>query len=154
MWIQEHNEHTSTVESFRQQRPDVLRGRLLGRLQLIVTILDPLRRNFKNKPLKYTGAFIELFKWRNQGQIHETHGMLEVESWPLNNIRKSRMLNARRFYEISNIIHCAHVVPAGESSSIFYVNYWIDWEAYNTIYDPDFLAKNYRAAIKLSKQFK
>ena len=142
------------AESFQEHRPDVLRGRLLGQFQLIVTVIDPLRRDTRDKPLRYTSAFIELFKWRNQGRVHETHGMFEVERWPINNARKSRILNARRFYEIPTIMHCAHVVPAAESSSVFYVNNWINWEAYNTIYDPGFLSKNYRVATKSSKNLK
>lgn len=150
VWVQEHLRDSNS--QYVESRPDVVGGRLLGRLQLIVTVLDPTRQNTKEKPLRYTGALVELFKWRNKGRIHETHGMFEVEKWPANTSVKPRDLGPLRFYDIPTILHCAHLIPANPAQSFFYVNNWVNWEAYNTIYDPDFEEKNLSAAKKWAKR--
>ena len=150
VWVQEH----ASDQNFVHQRPEVLSGRLLGQLQLIVTVIDSMRQSSKGKALKYTEALIELFRWRNGGQVHATHGMFEVEKWPANSSQNPRKLGPLRFYPISTVKNCAHLVPINSSASKFYVNNWVNWEAYNTIYDPDFLATNCRAAVKLARSFK
>ena len=141
-------------QTFIQHRPKVLDGRLLGQLQLIVTVVDPKRQNDKNKALKYTEALIELFKWRNGGRVNDTHGMFEVKKWPVSSSKHPRKLGPLRFYKIPTVISCAHLVPANALATEFYVNNWVNWESYNTIYDPDFLDSNHRAAVKLAKSFK
>ena len=54
-------------------------GKQIGKLLLIVTIAEPKRFTAKGKPITYTGAFVEFYKWRNRGQVHEIHGMVELE---------------------------------------------------------------------------
>lgn len=77
--------------------------------------------------------------------------MFEVGRWPANTSGQPRTLGAKRFYEILTVIHCAHLIPIDASNSVFYVNNWINWEAYNTIYGPDFLALNHREAVRLGE---
>ena len=132
----------------------MLSGRLLGQLQLIVTVVDSVRQDSRGKAPRYTGALIELFKWRNGGRVHATHGMFEVEKWPASSSGSLRNLGPLRFYPISTVINTAHLVPTNVSASKFYVNNWVNWEAYNTIYDPDFLDTNRQAAVKLARSFK
>ena len=40
---------------------------------------DPERFIPKNKPVTYTGALIELYNWRNCGQVHEIYRIVELE---------------------------------------------------------------------------
>ena len=150
VWVQEH----ASDQTFVHHWPGVLHGRLLGQLQLIVTVIDMTRQDGKDKALRYTGALVELFKWRNGGEVHATHGMFEVEKWPAASSGHRRNLGPLRFYEIPTVINTAHLVPADAEASKFYVNNWVNWEAYNTIYDPDFLHNNHRAAVRLAKLFK
>lgn len=63
MWVQEH----ASNQTFIQQRLEVLSGQLLGQLQLIVAVVDPVKWDKKNKPVTYTEALVELFRWRNGG---------------------------------------------------------------------------------------
>ena len=46
-----------------------------------MTVADPERFTAKSKSITYTGAFMELYKWRNRGQVYEIHGMVEFEKW-------------------------------------------------------------------------
>ena len=106
-------------------------------------VVNPMRQSDKNKALKYIGALIELFKWRNEGPVHDTHGMFEVEKWPVSILEHSRNLGPLRFYKIPTVISCAHLVPADILANKLYVNNWVNWESYNTIYDSDFLDNNH-----------
>ena len=151
VWVQGHG---MSNKMLIEERPKVLCGWLLGQLQLIVTVINSMQRDGNDRALRYTGALIELFKWRNRGQVHPTYGMFEVERWPSNGSTQPCNLGAVRFYKIPTVIHCAHLVPADALASKFYVNNWVNWEAYNTIYNPDFLDSNHRAAVKLVKSFK
>ena len=41
---------------------------------------------------------------------------------------------------MQSILQSAHVVPAGYSYlDLFYINNYVDWDQYNTLYSPDFL---------------
>jgi hypothetical protein len=65
-------------------------------------------------------------------------------------IRK-RNLGCRRFYALENIVRSAHVIPTGGEHETFYINNYIDWDQYNTLYDPDFIRNRDRLAKKLGK---
>lgn len=151
VWVQEHL--PGQMASNHANEPlEIHQTRRLGKLQLIVAVLEPTRQGRQGKPLKYTGALIELFRWRLGGQVHKTHGMFEVERQPPTVSANPRNLHAFRFYEIPTIIHCAHLVPTNSTNQIFYVNSWINWEAYNTVYDKEFLESNMQAARKYSRK--
>lgn len=59
--------------------PNGQEGRLIGKLQLMLTVLDDERRNNRNRPLRYVSALIETYKWCFQGKCDDTQGMFEVE---------------------------------------------------------------------------
>ena len=44
-----------------------------------MTIADPEQFTAKGKPITYTGVFVELYNWRNRGQVHEMYRMVELE---------------------------------------------------------------------------
>ncbi|PGH13468.1 hypothetical protein GX50_09023 [[Emmonsia] crescens] len=143
VWVQENEE----LENSR----NVTMGRRVGRLELILTIEDPERRlagvnNSGPKPVTYTGAFITVFRLRNPtGLPNEIHGMLEVEE-PTpgqTDAGRKRNLTNRRFYSLEHVIRSAHVIPKyhlqkQEQQPVYYINNYIDWDQYNTIYHPNF----------------
>ncbi len=53
--------------------------KLIGKLLLTVTVADPKQFTPKGKSVIYTGAWVELYNWRNYGQVYEIHGMIELE---------------------------------------------------------------------------
>jgi hypothetical protein len=63
---------------------------------------------------------------------------------------KKRNLGSQRFYAMENILRSAYLVPAvipsDESYEAFFVNNYIDWEQFNTLYDPDFKRTGKRLA--------
>lgn len=42
----------------------------IGKLLLIVTVVDPEQFMAKSKLITYIGVFIELYKQKNHGQVH------------------------------------------------------------------------------------
>ena len=104
----------------------------MGRLLLIVSVLDHERLRTNGRPRIYTGAFIEVMRWVNRGAADKVHGMFEVESIPVSTSRNPRSLGSRRFYELPHVIRSVHLVPSNEHCTKSYVNNFIDWDQYNT----------------------
>ena len=77
-------------------------------------------------------------------QVNKTHGMSEVREWPSTASYRATKLQSVRVYELAHIVKAVHLVPADLPESEvdpprYFVNNWVDWESYNTIYDADFL---------------
>ena len=98
----------------------------IGKLLLIVTIIDPKQFTAKSKPIIYTGAFVELYKLRNHRQVHEIYGMVEIEKWHALTAKNPYNLGAYCTIEVSLVIRSAHIVPRDQNRIIFYVNNYID----------------------------
>ncbi len=116
-------------------------GKQIRKLLLIVTIADPERFTDKGKPIIYIGASVELYNWRNRRQVHEIHGMVELEKMCASMAKHPRNLGAHRIVEISSILRSAHVVPRDQEKIMLYVNNYIDWDQFNQLYAPDQLEK-------------
>jgi hypothetical protein len=145
VWVQDENASTGL--------PDNIAGSYIGRLQCILKILDP-DNGAESRSTTYTGAIVQLMKWRNNGEVHKIHGMAEVEPWPANPVINPRTLGELRVYDISRILHSAHVIPRGltPDDKVQLVNSWINFEEYNRVYDPDFMENNKAAAKQWSKR--
>ena len=77
---------------------------------LTVTVADPERFTPKGKPVTYTGAFVELYNWRNSGQVYKIHGMIELEKMRALTAENPCNLGAHRIIKISLVLRNAHVV--------------------------------------------
>ena len=130
---------------------------MIGELQLILTVRD---EGLESKDVytqlpKYIGALVKLLRWRRQGSVHLKYGIVEVEPWPTTEARHQRFLTGKRIYSIPNIIRGANVVSATTPPiQYWFVNNYIDWDQFNTLYDKDFETKETRAADKVAGQFK
>ena len=160
VWMQEYTEEIT--------RGSVLGGRRLGQLQLIISVQDPERSIMitnddgisKRKPAIYTGALIDRLQILNSGRPHEIHGMVEARrcscqrspSEALCWSSRRRNLGCRCFYALENVIRSAHVIPTSAENDSFYVNNYIDWDQYNTLYDPEFLRNGKRLAKQLARR--
>ncbi len=100
--------------------------KLIGKLLLTVTVADPERFPPKGKPVTYTGALVELYNWRNRGQVHEIHGMFELEKMCASIAKNPHNLGAHRIIEILSILRSTHVVPRDQDKVVFYVNNYIN----------------------------
>ncbi len=113
---------------------------------------DPERFTPKHKSVTYTRALVELYNWRNRGQVHEIHGMIELKKMRAFIVESPRNLGAHWIIEISSILHIAHMVPRDQDKVMFYVNNFIDWDQFNQLYDPDLMEKGIRNADAVARK--
>ena len=147
-WVQEYQ-----VNDHEDQSQSILNGRLVGQVMMTITVCDPQSFDPQtNRARRYTGALIEVLRPINNGIPHEVHGMIELQKWTVHKARNARKLGGLRFYSMSTILRSAHVVPA-DKAGVFYINNYIDWDQYNSVYDPDFLVSDYRVAEKFAKAY-
>ena len=112
------------------------------------------RRDFRQKPTRLRGVFMEISKYRHDGQVQECHGVVEVERARPSTARNPRTLGKRRFYSLANIERSAHVVPASvKGKELYYINSFVHFDQYNSIYDTDFINKSYRAAKEINTRY-
>ncbi len=107
---------------------------------------DPERFTLKGKPVTYIGAFVELYNWKNRGQVHEIYGMIKLEKMCASIAENLRNFGAHQIIEISSVLYSAHVVPRDQDKVVFYVNNYIDWDQFNQLYNPDWMEKCIRNA--------
>jgi hypothetical protein len=141
--------------------PEAIQDSYIGRLDMIFQVFDTRediegRTIFKADSIStYTGVFVQLFKWRSNGMVHPIHGMAEVEHWPQNDNPRTQRAGRFRIYDVSRVLHRAHVIPRRSFTStnddVFLVNNWISFEEYNRIYDENFVENNKAMAIKWSR---
>ena len=145
-WVHEYDQQTSNADGVHS-------GKLVGEVLVVVEVMDLGRRDFKQRPTRLQGVFMEIFNYRHGGQIQECHGM-EVERARPSTARNPRSLGKRRFYSLASIERSAHVVPASvKGKEFFYINSFVDFDQYNSIYDQDFLNKSYRAAKEIHARY-
>jgi hypothetical protein len=123
-----------------------LQGRLPGRLLLLISVLDIQATQERRDNTVYTGAFVDVYTLLQSGRLNPKHGMIEARRLD-HSLRQFRStLGQRRFYRLELVVRSAHLVPVEDSMDgpTFYINPYIDWDQYATIYDPDFQAHNDR----------
>ena len=106
----------------------------------------------KSKPVIYTGGFVELYNWKNGGQVHEIHEMIELEKMRALNAENPRNLGAHRIIEISSVLRSTHIVSGDQDKFVFYINNHIDWDQFNQLYDPDWMEKDIKNADAVARK--
>jgi hypothetical protein len=130
----------------------LLGGKRVGQLQAIVTVIDHQRHNTNGTPVQHTGALINLLRLRHGGKVGGVHGMVEVEDWPQVRTQNPRDIGHRCFFDMSTILRSAHIIPSGKAG-VYYINNYVDWDQYNTIFDPEFLKHGIHDADKIARQY-
>jgi Plavaka transposase len=152
VWVQEFDPSHPTSDRVGASS---LEGRLPGELQVVITVLDTGRLDARGKPSRYVGALVDVFRLMNKGRHHERHGMIEVQRVVRDTAAQHRTLGHRRFYRLDLIDRSVHLVPVGrDRSEVYYINPYIDWGQYNSVYDRDFDGKDCQAASKIHKKRK
>ena len=98
----------------------------------------------KGKPVTYIEAFVKFYNWRNRRQVHEIHGMIELERIRALTIENPRNLGTHWMVEISSVLHSAYLLPRNQDRFVFYVNNYINWDEFNQLYDFDWIEKGIR----------
>ena len=141
------------VQDTKAGNSSPLDGRKVGQVQAIITVIDDSRHDSKGAPVQYTGVFIDLLHFRNNGQVHKVHGMVEVEDWPQVRTQNPRNIGHRYFFDMSTILRSAHIIPT-DSIGLYYINNYVDWDQYNTIFDPEFLINGIRDADRIATEYR
>jgi hypothetical protein len=76
VWVQEYNLLDSGGKG-SMARP--LHGRLVGQLQLIISVDDPQNMDTEGRFARYIGALVKLLCFQNNRRPHPVHRMVEVE---------------------------------------------------------------------------
>lgn len=152
VWVQEYPDADD-----HQRYP--LQGRLPAQMLVILSVLDlQCPQTTRKAPVKasvYTGAFLDVYSLRDQGRQNSRHGMIEARRHVHVVSSSLRSLGHRRFYHLGLIQRSAHLVPSlDDESEVYYINSYIDWDQYSTVYDPDFLSKDLAIAQSIAKQHK
>ncbi len=79
-------------------------GKMIGKLLLTVTVADPQQLDQKKKLMIYTRAFIEIYNWCYRGLVHETHGIVKLEKYPISRAENPLNLGGQQFYKISEVL--------------------------------------------------
>ena len=119
-----------------------------------MTIVNSERKNESDNYLKYTDVFIEFFWFKNSDVIDHHHDMMKVKTWHASNARNSCNIDVWWFYQMFTILYSAHVISTEFWDDTYYINNYIDWNTYNTIYDSDFFSQEMRAACDYKKQIR
>ncbi len=91
----------------------------------------------KGKPVTYTEVFVELYNWRNHGQVYEIHEIIELEKMYALIAKNSCNLGAYWIIQISSVLCNTHVVFRDQEKVVLYVNNDIDWDQFNQLYNSD-----------------
>jgi Plavaka transposase len=152
VWVQEFDPSHPSSDKVGASS---LEGRLPGELQVVVTVLDKGRRDARGRPSPYVGALVDVFRLMNKGRHHERHGMIEVQRVVRDTTAQHHTLGHQRFYRLDLIDRSAHLIPAGrDKPGVYYINPYIDWGQYNSVYDREFDGKDCQAASKIHKKRK
>ena len=95
-------------------------------LLLTVTVADPKWFTLKYKPVTYTGALVELYKWKNHEQIHKISMMIEFKKMHTLITKNLCNLGVYWIIEISSVLCNAYVVSRNQDKFVFYVQNYID----------------------------
>ena len=126
---------------------------MIGELQLVLTVKDEgIAGELGCTQIpKYTGALVKLLQWRQRGIIDPIHGMVEVELWPTSVAKNQRLLTEKRIFFLAHIIRGAYVVQARAAPvQYWFVNNYVDWDQFNTLYNKNFEVKGICAAEKIA----
>ena len=89
-------------------------------------VADPKSFTDKGKPITYIGVFVKLYNQRNRGQVHEIHGIIELEKMRTSMAKYPHNLDVHCIVKISSILHSTHVVLRNQERIVFYVNNYIN----------------------------
>ncbi len=148
VWVQK----SESKKDYQNNKSMKSSERCVEQVQIIIIVLNHQRLNFKKWSQRYTETLFELKCWINREVTHSMHNMHEVKNFSLNTFQNSRLLNSCRFYDLLHIIHNAHLVSANQTRIRFYINNFIDWNQYNTVYDSNFMTSDKQIVDEWEKQ--
>lgn len=152
VWVQEYgclDKSTSEVEQ--------IQGRKIGRSILFITVKDvECGEVLDGEAPQYYGAILSMMRLRQKGRAHAIHGMIEVEDFPEHTAPKGGRNGKICCYDIQTVHRSVHAVPArlDDNNKLWYVNNFIDWDSYNTLFNTDWREENKREVTKVKRRLR
>lgn len=145
IWVQEYEQ---TMDAGQP-----LHGRLPGQVLLIFSILDPHHLTEDGGYRVYTGVFLDVYTLKNQGRSNMGHGMFEAQRHPSSANTVNSSLGYQRVYDLRLVHRSAHLVNIGDATNdAFYINSYVDWDQYVSVFDPNFEQKDIIGTQQIAKQ--
>lgn len=70
---------------------------MIARLLLIVIVVDTQQLDQKEKPVRYTKRFVEIYNWHSRGLVHKTQRMIELKKYPISKVKNLMNLGGQQF---------------------------------------------------------
>ena len=131
----------------------LLNSWLVSQLQIILSVKDSFWIDDKNKSVEYTDTLIKLFQPLNKDHAHSVHEIIELCDWSELLFKNSQFIEDQQSHAMSTILWSIYVVSASVSetstdkSHKYYLNNFIDWDLYNSIYEKNFLDHDIKTAL-------
>ena len=93
-----------------------------------MTVANPKWFIAKSKLITYTGAFVELYKERNHGQVHKIYAIVEFKKWHTSTVENPSNLGVYRIIKVSLVLRSAYIIPIDQDRIVIYVNNYMDWD--------------------------
>ena len=113
--------------------------RRVKQLKFMIIVFDHERIKTDERSCEYIKIFIERLNWIIDKKLNIIYDMFEARVSSRNKSKKFRKLNHCCFYNLCNIIRNVHFVLTNQSCTRFFINNFIDWDQYNTIFDSEFI---------------
>ena len=88
---------------------------------------------------------IKLLQFKGKEIFHKFYDMIEVGSYSFKKLKTQRQLRFRRIFEMIDILKNVYIVfdfmISDKHNFILYINNYVDWDFYNTLYNMNFMKK-------------
>ena len=61
--------------------------------------------------------------------------MVKLEKYPISMPENFLNLGSQQFYKISEVLQSVHIIPKNTKNNTFHLNYYIDWDQFNQLYN-------------------
>ena len=135
--------------NFRFNKHLSMNKKFIDQIQIILIVQNSKKMKNRKNTMTYCEILIKLLRFQNHN-IDKTMNIFNLQFWINTIVKNSKLLNAIKFYVMSFVLRNVHVMFNDRDE--YYVNNYIDWNIYNTIYNFDFYDDNIRK-IKIYRKF-
>ena len=93
---------------------------------------------------------VAIRRYWNIRKFYDIYGIIEIEEWLQSIIYIPYIFIGRRFYKLINIIYSTHLILGRcNNKNIFYINNYINFNQFNTLYNLEFKEKGIYTIFKI-----
>ena len=106
-------------------------------------VLNSKRRDSQSKSIQYCEILLRMMRSQNS-RSNDIFEMMKIQLWINKEIENQRTLENNQMYDMTAIQRSVHVIFNEKKD--YYVNNYVNWDSYNTIYNFNFLKIDVRRA--------